>query len=46
MWNRITYFYVKEGTSEEQDVTAIELALCYHKVKHSLIYNRFDCNAK
>jgi hypothetical protein len=44
--NRITYFFVKEGTSEEHAVIASELALCYQSVKHSFSYNSFDCNTK
>jgi hypothetical protein len=45
-WNTIISFFVKEGTSEEHAVTASELALCYHNVKHSIIYNIFNCNTK
>jgi hypothetical protein len=37
------YFFVKEGTSKEDAVTAIELPSCYHNLKHSLIDNSFDC---
>jgi hypothetical protein len=46
MWNRTTFFFVIDGTSEKHAVIASELALCYHNVKHSLIYNSFDCNTK
>jgi hypothetical protein len=45
-WNRITAFFVKEGTSEEHAAIASELSLCYLSVKHSLIYNSFGCNTK
>jgi hypothetical protein len=34
-WNKISFF-AKEGTKEEDAVTASERALCYHNVKHSL----------
>jgi hypothetical protein len=34
--------FVKERTSEEHADIANELALCYHNMKHSLIYNSFD----
>jgi hypothetical protein len=44
--NRITYLFIKEGTSEDHAVTARELASCYHNVKHSLSYNSFNCNTK
>jgi hypothetical protein len=46
MWNIIGSVFAKEGTSNEQAVIASELALCYHNVKHNLIYNSFDCNTK
>jgi hypothetical protein len=38
MWNTITPFSVKEQTSEDHTVIGSELALCYHNVKHNLIY--------
>jgi hypothetical protein len=34
--NRVPFFFVKEGSSEEHAVVASELALCCHNVKHSL----------
>jgi hypothetical protein len=39
-------FLCKKGACEENTVVASELDLCYHNVKHSLIYNSFNCNTK
>jgi hypothetical protein len=37
---------VKEGTSKKHAVAASELALCYHNVMYSFIYNSFDCSTE
>jgi hypothetical protein len=46
MWNTITSFFVKHGTSEEHADIASELAFCYHNVKHSLIHNKLRLQHK